>query len=311
MVEYPYCENRISGEGFHNMETIIRKYFEHGADMLKPFENVPNNSVYSFEADGKGYIFKLFRSKYWPENDKLQFVNQTLRQHNIPCAELIVFTRDDPAYPNGYLIERKLDGITADKVTFTQEEETAFYRKLAGIVSKFHSIPVKEFGYLGGGEESMSAFFDDEFDERVESLEEKGVYTADELRNMKDILMNTLNRFADLPPVLCHGDLSKKNVMMQDSGALVLIDWDDAMGYNWMADISRFTFWMKMTYSESEYTLFREAFLEGYHGARKDEFDAFEKAYHIYNALDNLVYAINVGDGKMTAFTKEYLKQFV
>ena len=176
------------------METIIRKYFRHGTDMPVPIENVPNNSVYSFESDGEKYIFKLFRSRYWPENDKLQFVNRTLRQHNIPCAELIVFTRDDPAYPNGYLIERKLDGITADKVTFTQEEETAFYRKLAGIVSEFHSIPVKEFGYLGGGEESMSAFFDDEFDERVESLEEKGVYTADELRNMKDILMNTLNR---------------------------------------------------------------------------------------------------------------------
>ena len=98
------------------METIIRKYCKHGADMLKPFENIPNNSVYSFESGGEGYIFKLFRSKYWPENDKLQFVNQTLQQYGIPCAELIVFTRDDPAYPNGYLIERKLDGITADKV---------------------------------------------------------------------------------------------------------------------------------------------------------------------------------------------------
>ena len=293
------------------METIIRKYLKHGADELRPFENVPNNSVYSFESDGEGYIFKLFRSKYWPENDKLQFVNEVLRQHNIPCAELIVFTRDDPAYPNGYLIERKLDGVTADKVTFTQAEEAAFYKKLADFVSEFHSIHVKEFGYLGGGEDSMGAFFEDEFDERVESLEEKGVYTAEELRNMKDILMNTFKRFDDLPPVLCHGDLSKKNVMVQESGNLVLIDWDDAMGYNWMADISRFTFWMKMTYSEPAYSLFREAFLEGYRGARKDEFDIFEKAYHIYNALDNLVYAMNVGDEKMTAFTKEYLKQFV
>jgi len=170
------------------METIISKYLKHGADKLKPFENVPNNSVWSFESGGEGYIFKLFRSKYWPENDKLQFVNDTLRRHNIPCAELIVFTRDDPAYPNGYLIERKIDGITADKVTFTQEEEAAFYRKLVGLVSEFHSIPVKKFGYLGGGEDRMGAFFEDEFDERVESLEEKGVYTADELQNMKDIL---------------------------------------------------------------------------------------------------------------------------
>ena len=59
------------------MEKIIRKYLKHGADQLKPFENVPNNSVYSFESGGESYIFKLFRSKYWPEDDKLQFVNET------------------------------------------------------------------------------------------------------------------------------------------------------------------------------------------------------------------------------------------
>ena len=29
------------------METIIRKYLKHGADMLKPFDNVPNISVFS------------------------------------------------------------------------------------------------------------------------------------------------------------------------------------------------------------------------------------------------------------------------
>ncbi len=296
------------------METIIRKYLPHGADRLKPFENVPNNSVYSFESDGEGYIFKLFRSKYWPENDKLQFVNRVLRQHKIPCAELIVFTRDDPEYPNGYLIERKIEGTTADKMHFTQEEEAAFYKKLAVLVSEIHRIPLNGFGYIGngeGGEDSMYACFVDEFDERVEGLEEKGVYTAEELCSMKAILMDAFKCFDDLPAVLCHGDLSKKNVMVQDDGALVLIDWDDAMGYNWMADISRFTFWMKMTYSESEYQRFRGAFLEGYQGARKDEFDDFEKAYHIYNALDNLVYAIEIGDEKIAAFSKEYLKRFV
>ena len=59
------------------------------------------------------------------------------------------------------------------------------------------------------------------------------------------------------------------------------------------------------------FKLFRSAFLEGYHGARKDEFDVFGKTYHIYNALDTLVYTIEVGDEKMMAFAKEYLKQFV
>ena len=171
------------------METTIRQYFRHGADKLKPFEHVPNNKVYSFESDGEGYIFKLFRSQYWPENDKLQFVNAVLRQHK--------------EYPNGYLIERKIEGVTADKITFTQAEEAAFYKQLATLVSEIHGIPLKGFGYIGngdGGEDSMYACFVDEFDDRVECLEEKGVYTAGELQTMKEILMNTFKRFDDLPP---------------------------------------------------------------------------------------------------------------
>ena len=52
-----------------------------------------------------------------------------------------------------------------------------------------------------------------------------------------------------------------------------------------------------------------QGFLELY--ARKDEFDVFEKAYHIYNALDNLVYALEIGDETIAASSKEYLKQFV
>ena len=45
-----------NGKEVQNMETIIRKYLKHGADMLKPFENVPNNSVYSFESNGVNLV---------------------------------------------------------------------------------------------------------------------------------------------------------------------------------------------------------------------------------------------------------------
>ena len=69
------------------------------------------------------------------------------------------------------------------------------------------------------------------------------------------------------------------------------------MALNWMADISRLTFWMKQNYSESEYKLFRKTFLEHYCTSYcKDEFDVFENAYHSYTALDFLIFAMNTGD---------------
>lgn len=295
----------------NTIEKIVSEYFNCNVTEIRQFENVANNSVYSFKCNDKPYIFKFFRNEYWPEDGKLQFVNQLLLKNSIPCAELITFTPDNPEFPNGYLIEQELNGITADKLQFTKSDEVEFYKKLAVLVSNIHRISIKGFGYIGDGEgdsESMYSFFDDEFDDRTEALIEKGIYTESALREMKNILLNALRRFDDLPSVLCHGDLSKKNVIVQDNGELVLIDWDDAMSYNWMADIARFTFWMKMNYSEQEYSLFRNAFFDSYNAYRKDEFDDFEKAFHIYVSLDFLNFAINIGDENIQKFAKDYIE---
>lgn len=81
---------------------IVREIFDCNATEIRQFENVANNSVYSFKCNDKSYIFKLFRNEYWPEDGKLQFVNQLLLKNNIACAELITFTRDNPEFPNGY-----------------------------------------------------------------------------------------------------------------------------------------------------------------------------------------------------------------
>lgn len=294
------------------IQTIIQSQFGKSASDIAKFENVPNNSVYAVTVDGKKYIFKLFRGKYWPENGKPQLVCRLLSEHQVPCAELITFTRDDPAFPNGYLIESVIEGTTADKIAFTLDDEIAFYQKLAPLITKIHSIPVGGYGYMATGRgcsDSMCDFFEDEFDERAEHLIENGIFSESETKAMKQTLLNTLKEFEDLPSVLCHGDLSKKNVIVQADGSLVLIDWDDAMAYNWMADLSRFTLWMKMNYDKETYPIIKKSFLDSYQGERKDEFDRFEKAFHLYIATDFLSYAIKVGNDSMKTFAKEYLDE--
>lgn len=294
------------------IEQIIHETFGCDAVEIRQFENVTNNSVFSFRCNDKPYIFKLFRSKYWPEDGKPPFVNELLLKNNIPCAELIAFTRDNPEFPNGYLIEQELNGDTADKIQFEQSEEIEFYKKLAALVSNLHQIHINGFGYIGSGEcayGSMSSFFDDEFDDRTEAFIEKGLFSEAEIQELKSIVIDTLKRFDDLPSALCHGDLSKKNVIIHENGNLSLIDWDDAMSYNWMADIARFTHWMKMNYSDQEYPLFRAAFLNHYTGPRKDEFDDFEKAFHIYISMDVLNFAINTGNAGMKQFSEAYIRE--
>ncbi len=288
---------------------LIQSNFGCCAGEIRKFENVTNNFVYSFTVSDKHYILKLYRSTDWPEDGKVQFVNQILMQTNIPCAELIAYSRNDQIYPDGYLIEREVQGTAADKQVLDREQETALYVKLAELVSSIHNIKIKNFGYIGSGiacYESMIAFFEDEFDRLDDGLKE--TISETQLRKLKEKFLGTMRDFEDLPSVLCHGDLSKKNIMVQDNGEILLIDWDDAMAFNWMADISRLTFWMKLYYNEQDYVLFRSTFLKHYRTVyRKSEFVSFESAFHIYNALDSLLFSKSIGDKEMENRLKSYL----
>ena len=128
---------------------------------------------------------------------------------------------------------------------------------------------------------------------------------------LKEKIFDTMYDFEDLPSVLCHGDLSKKNIIIQDNGKISLIDWDDAKASNWMTDIAQLTFWMKLNYSEQERTLFRHTFWEHYRTPyRKVEFDIFESAYHIYSVMDSLIFFISVGDEETGNRLKSYLDNF-
>ena len=105
----------------------------------------------------------------------LETVNQIIKS-NFGCSvkEIRKF-ENDPIYPNGYLIERKLQGIAADKILFDREQEMELYVKLAQLVSSIHNIKIKNFGYIGSGiacYESMTSFFEDEFDRLDNGLKE-------------------------------------------------------------------------------------------------------------------------------------------
>ena len=297
------------------METakrIIQSHFGCSADRIVKIQSAVNNFVYSFTAAGNDYFLKLYRSKDWPEAGKIPFVYRCLSQNSIPCAAPVAYSREDELYPNGYLIERRVPGIAADKMQLSREQETRLYARLAELVSSVHGIRIQNFGYIGSGTAShgsLTDFLDDEFDGLEGRLID--IIPKKQMKQLKEKVLDTVRGYGDLPSVLCHGDLSKKNVILRDSGEISLIDWDDAMALNWMADVSRLTFWMKQNYGEPEYTLFRNVFLEHYGTPeRKDQFDAFESAWHIYAALDFLSFAGKIGDREAESRLRSWIDCF-
>ncbi|HCC51748.1 MAG TPA: hypothetical protein DEQ30_06540, partial [Porphyromonadaceae bacterium] len=194
----------------------------------------------------------------------------------------------------GYSIEEFLPGTTADRLTLSESQTVLLFEKLAVLVSRVHQIEMINYGYIGGGEpaiwETFSECMYDILNDNAESLVGNGFIEAKDLRIVNNAICERLKCCDILPSVLCHGDLSTKNIMV-NSDEIMLIDWDDAHSLCWMADLARLTFWMKINYSERLAAVYRKAFLDRYTTAHnKDAFYELENVLHVWYALDYLTF---------------------
>lgn len=275
----------------------VEQLLHAAVDDINKIENVPNHSVYKVFVENKPYIFKIYKQRTWPEDGKLLFVNNKLIDHGIGCAKIIAFDRNDPYFQTGFLIEECLPGQNADHMVFDSKSGKEFYEKFALLTSKIHRIQIENYGYIGSGIAGYKSFIDfmnDKYDEITKSLISKYLFDKSSLMEIKKTVIDRLRSCDSLPSVLCHGDLSTKNVIVNELGDLTLIDWDDAMSYNWIADISRMTYWMKFKYSEYEYELYKNTFMEHYStDSEKRNIHVVENAFHVWIGLDHLNYFAN------------------
>lgn len=153
----------------------------------------------------------------------------------------------------------------------------------------------------------------DKYDEIASSLVRKNIFEKNQLQEIKEPWLVGLQRYESFPSVLNHGDLSTKNVIIDEHGELTLIDWDDAMSYNWMADVARMTYWMKFTYDTYEYEFYRNIFLEHYLiDSKGNDFEISEPYFHVLFGLDYLNFFANTTqfENRMVYF-KETLNKVI
>lgn len=286
---------------------------------IEQIQNPTVNTLFKLSTEKDAYIFKLYKQKDWPENGKLKFVNKKLIESNINCAKLIMFDRDNPDFPKGYSIEEFIEGQNAKEIEFNRDEGKAFYKKLAEYISRLHRIKMSGFGYIGSGipdYEALDEFFTDDMEDRFGWFYKENILDEKLLNEIKSVFLNAV-KVNPFPPVLCHGDISTKNIIISPGKysekypekELILLDWDDAMAYNWVADLSRMTYWMRFYYNEYEYRLYREAFLENYKSEHDAAvFDSLEKSYHLYFGLDYMSFEKS---GVMFERYREYLMKIV
>lgn len=230
------------------------------------FTDTVNHSVYRIETENRLYIFKAYNTMGWPEDGKLPFVYRKLDEYQIPHAKMIIFSREDENFPNGYMIEECLPGITADRLSLSGDDALAFYQKLAALVSRIHRISMTGYGYTGNGIAEWTSFsqytYDSLNDYAIKSVDE-GILAAEDFEKIGQAIREKTKICDMAPPVLCHGDLTSKN-MLVDAGEITLIDWDDVHSLCWIDDVARLTLLLKLEYGDRAAAVYRKAFFDHY-----------------------------------------------
>jgi len=247
------------------IKSVFKKEMNKNVCSIHQFENVENNSVYKIETDSQPYIFKVYNNSNWPEDGKLLLVDRLLTEHEIPHAKISIYNRDTSNFPNGYLIEECLPGVTADRLKLSQKELISVFQKLGEVVSRLHKIRMTGYGYTGTGValwSTFSEFMYDSMGDNNVNLLAHNVTNEEELKYFGKEVWERLKVCDKFPPVLCHTDLSTKNIIFHN-GDITLIDWDDVYSLPWVHDIAELTFWLKREYgSESE--IYRNVFINNY-----------------------------------------------
>jgi Ser/Thr protein kinase RdoA (MazF antagonist) len=259
------------------------------------------NHVYKVETADGTIILKLFRDKDWPEPGKLEWVEQRLREENIPHAGTLYHSGGDDIFSAGYVLYEYLAGEQPenliDEGRLTVED---FYEQLGSLLSRVHRIKVQRYGYVSRGAGSHRDFVKHRLGEghddvdmlcRVED-EDQTLY----LRARAKLAESLRPLGRHYAPVLTHGDPNPKNCIWLKSGQPVLVDWDNAAASLWIRDYAHVTYLsLKRARQEAvgEYVRkVRDAFFKGY---GKIDFSfadlaRIEKAWHIISAHNSLPY---------------------
>jgi aminoglycoside phosphotransferase (APT) family kinase protein len=281
------------------------------------FGNV--NGVYRVEAAGRAYALKVFSHADWPEPGKLAWVEASLARAGVPRARLIHYTRAADYFPHGFSLCEFVEGENCKAAVRRGSLSPAAYFELAGaLLRQVHAVGPALYGYIGDGrgmyEDFTGWLLDCDVKDGLRQVDEATVETLYPLieRKVGPVLRRYESRFT---PALVHGDCNPKNGVLTRDGALVLVDWDEAVGGFWVMDYAGLTYWYSYMRrdggapGDAGLEEARAAFFRGYGepGFDAGELREVEWALHVTMAAGEMSYLHKFGDLTDSALARERL----
>lgn len=159
---------------------------------------------------------------------KEQWAMSKAREVGVPVPEVLEVAAD--VVPIPYMVSRKVEGSEATH----HPERMAVLREMGRLTALIHTIPTSGFGHTFdwssnqlSRKETWAEYLNRELniDQRLKVLQSNRMLSAPQLRTLRATLRDIEKLDAD--PVLNHGDMRLKNVMVDGSGEITaVIDWE-------------------------------------------------------------------------------------
>lgn len=275
---------------------------------------------YAFKVvtDKEVLLFKALKFKGWPDIEALEKVSKLLSRHGITHPTSYFYLKSTPVFPNGFLIQKYIEGEDCHKAILSGRLSFSRYHFLLGkLLRKIHSIKISNFGRLSKPLPKGTKYLEIRQKHLAKHLNE---FAGTKLLDAKtltslDIKLCELLKSCKInfKPVLTHADATPDNCILTPKGELVLIDWDNAKASFWFEDFAWLTFCGSHMTSlgslEHRSKIIWKEFFKGYGKAclSRKELKKQEYLQHLFKAASHLGYHY-FAQGDKKAFKKTFSK---
>lgn len=247
----------------------------------------------AFKASGlSNFVFAVnhsegeFTVRISPEPERInsfikeQWTQKTARQAGIPTAEILEVGAEIIGHP--FMISRTVQGREAT----LHPERLKIIHEMGRYAARINSIPTKNFGSTfdwSGNQLSRNETWTDylekelQIEHKLTILEKYRALSPEQLRRLRKIFSEASK--LKFKPVLNHGDIRLKNVIVDDDGLIkAIIDWENAVSHlapQWELSVALHDLWIDE----------KQHFLEGYgiNEKRIKEIAPLMKAFNFIN----------------------------
>ncbi len=241
------------------------------------------NFVFEAQVTGGEYIVRISRSAGKIKDfTKEQWAIARVREKGVPVAEILEVGNDVIRLP--YMVQKKLDGQEA----LYHPNKKKVLHQMGEYTSIINTIATTDYGKVFDWSEnrlsknsSWEDFLDNELElnKSIEILVRNRMMTKENAKKLKHQLESIED--LNLQPVLNHGDMRRKNVIVNDKAEIVaIIDWEESC-----SNIA--PFWELSIALHDLSVDDKQYFLEGYGIAPRD----YAKAVETIKALNVVNYA--------------------